>query len=335
MKILFICKKHEIYGVFDYCRKASGLFNSTSFIVRALQGRGIDAEIVEVNDNNDIDREVTRYRPEIVVLEALWVVPPKFDVLMPLHRSVKWFVHLHSQMPFLALEGNATAWIIDCALRGVRFIANAPEAYNALNSILTTEQMVYLPNVYMGDFKAPRRSDQNSSDIDIGCFGALRPLKNHLLQAMAAIKFARQLDKRLRFHVNATRIETGGQPVLKNLRQLFGRLPDAELVEQCWMNPDEFVNILSNIDMGLQVSLTETFNVVSADYTTAGIPIVVSKEVPWASRWNRASDADSDDIVRIMHRVYNNNMLVMLNQWLLSTYSRRAQGAWTHWVRNT
>ena len=81
MRIQFICKKNECYGFETYTRRSSGLYNSTSFIVRGLKARGIDAEIIEVIDNNCIDKEVTRYKPDVVVIEALWVVPEKFDIL--------------------------------------------------------------------------------------------------------------------------------------------------------------------------------------------------------------------------------------------------------------
>lgn len=87
-RVLFICKKNNNYGFVSYSKKNSGLFNSTRFIVEALVARGIDAGIVEVTDNNDIDREVTQFKADIVVIEALWVVPEKFLVLQKLHTNV-------------------------------------------------------------------------------------------------------------------------------------------------------------------------------------------------------------------------------------------------------
>src|SRR5258708_6598119 len=126
MRTLFICKKNHLYGFSQYCKKNSGLFNSTRFIVEALELCGHPAKIVEVTDNNDIDREISEFyshnchgrRKDMnVVIEALWVVPEKFDVLKQLHPRVSWWIHLHSNMPFLANEGNSISWIIDCAKR--------------------------------------------------------------------------------------------------------------------------------------------------------------------------------------------------------------------------
>lgn len=333
MKVLFICKKNEIYGseLGIYCRRSSGLFNSTSFIVRALRERNIWAEIVEVQDNNEIDRQVTKHNPDVVVIEALWVVPEKFPVLMALHPQVKWCVHLHSDMPFLAIEGIAMDWIIRSAALGINILANSEESFEALTPIVDEESLFYLPNIYLGEMKRPVSRDKTV--IDIGCFGAVRPLKNHLLQALASIQFAREKDLPLRFHINTGRVETGGEPVLKNLRQLFQDIEGAKLVENRWYDPKDFLyHLHHNLDLGLQVSLTETFNVVTADYVTAGLPVVVSKEVKWCSDFSKAIDNSLPDIVSKMHRAWRNPWLVRWNQLLLKRSAVAATELWVEFV---
>lgn len=334
MKIQFILKKNECYSFVSYTRRSSGLWNSTRFIVESLNSRGIEAEIVEVNDNNDIDREVRRYRPDLVVIEALWVVPEKFEVLEKLHPNVKWFVHMHSGIPFLALEGIAMDWLIRYNRNGIGIIANSPESYDAFNAITEypDEEITYLPNVYISSPRKPK-TWRDPEVLDIGCFGAVRPMKNQLTQALAAIEFAKQLKRPMRFHVNASRIETGGQPVLKNLRQLFDHFECFMLVESKWNEPEEFLDYLADeIDIGLQVSLTETFNVVTADYVTAGIPVVISKEIKWASKDCIAQDDSVKSIVDLMHRVHNKPRLIKKNQTLLLEFSKKAQDMWADFV---
>lgn len=332
MKILFICKRNEIYGQQLYTRRSAGLFNSTRFIVEALHAKGIHAHIVEVHDNNDIDREVTKHRPDKVVLEALWVVPEKFPVLMRLHPKVNWYIHLHSDMPFLALEGNAIDWIIRCAAQGVGIITNSQESYEALSVIVDECSLFYLPNVYLSAPRTARLAEK--PHVDIACFGAVRPLKNHLLQALAAVQFARDKGKFLRFHINTGRVETGGEPVLKNLRHMFRDLDDAELVEHHWFEPDDLLDFMQDIiDIGMQVSLTETFNVVTADYVTAGLPVVVSKEVKWISGFCHATDNSLSDIVSKMHRVWQFRTLVGWNQILLEHFTRKSVRLWEEFAK--
>lgn len=323
------------YGFTTLHRRSSGLFNSTRFIVEGLAARGVHAHIVEVTDNNDIDREVSLFHPDLVVIEALWVVPSKFHVLKRIHPRVKWFIHLHSHMPFLALEGIAMNWIQDYARDGIGLITNSVESYDALRAILSSKELIYLPNVYLSQPRCPKWYRDHA--INIGCFGAVRPLKNHLLQALSALQFAKEKHKRLRFHINGSRVETGGAPVLKNLEQLFEdqkKMHGHELVKHDWHEPEDFLTLLAGIDIGMQVSLTETFNVVTADYVTAGIPIVVSKEVKWASRWNQAQDDSLPEIVSRMHRVWRNKPLVYWNQRLLLHHSKKSQSAWYHFVHS-
>lgn len=328
LRVLFILKKNETYGFTTYTRRSSGLFNSTSFIVQGLRAREIEANIIEVLDNNDIDREVKAYKPDHVVIEALWVVPEKFEILALLHPTVEWHIHLHSHMPFLALEGIAMNWILRYAEMGINLIANSVESYRALRCILHRDEIVYLPNVYIPRFHKRQKPHQKEW-LDVGCFGAIRPLKNQLLQALASIQFARDRGQLLRFHINASRTETGGDPVLKNLVQLFEQQDEAELVQHPWHEPEDFLHYLNeNIDVGLQVSLTETFNVVCADYVTAGVPTVASKEVTWLSRFSKACDNSVSDIMAKMDRALHCPSLVTWNQFLLKRHSLDAQERW-------
>lgn len=334
-KVLFILKKNETYGFQTYTRRSSGLWNSTEFIVRALQARHIDARVCEVLDNDFIDRQVTEMRPDIVVIEALWVVPEKFDILKKLHPRVKWFVHLHSHMPFIATEGIAMGWIHGYLKRGVDMIANSRESYEALQAIVQREHLSYLPNVYIREQHSVKRNLVKDGEINVACFGAVRPLKNQLLQALAAIQFAKERGLFLRFHINGTRTETGGEPVLKSIRQLFeGLAPDVGLLEEHhWMEPDHFLHELrKKIDIGLQVSLTETFNIVGADYVSAGLPTVFSKEVAWAGRFSKAIDNSVPDIVSKMHRAMSTRCLVGWNQRFLLNFSAQAQDMWFEFV---
>lgn len=333
--ILFICKKNDCYGFVSYTRRSSGLFNSTQFIVKALRSRGIDAHIVEVTDNNDIDREVSKFKPSLVVIEALWVVPDKFDTLKQLHPRVKWFVHLHSQIPFLALEGVAIEWLFGYAQRGIGVITNSRACGDALRTLFIPQQITDLRNVYLTHPSVPPccPSKASKTTIDIGCFGAIRPFKNHLEQALAAIEFAHQKGQRLKFYINASRVETGGEPVLKNLIQLFKKTSGTELVQLPWLEPEDFLHLLrTRIDLALQVSFTETFNVVTADAITTGVPVVVSEEIDWVCGLNQVSDFTVTKLVHTMHRVWKNRILAAWNQHLLKAYSQNAQSDWLHFI---
>ena len=334
MKVLFILKKNEIYSFVSYTRRSSGLWNSVSFVAEALQEDEIHTKIIEVNDNNDIDRHVAVIRPDIVIIEALWVVPEKFKVLKHLHPKVKWFVHLHSHMSFLAVEGIAVEWIRAYAKLGIGMIANSLPSYNALRPVIGDRHLSYLPNVYRMRQMYPVKKEQRTPGVIwVGCFGAIRPLKNQLIQAMAAIKFSQEMSQGLVFVMNGSRVETGGEPIQKSIRALFEQNPGMELIEMPWMEPSAFIAFMNTwIDIGMQVSLTETFNIVTADYLTAGIPICVSKEIHWAAMCSKAQDDSVGDMVAVMHRAWNYRALVRYNRYLLKKAGDDAASLWQDWV---
>ncbi len=240
---------------------------------------------------------------------------------------------MHSGIPFLAQEGMACGWLVDSAKEGVDIIANSPDSFHAFAQIIPHDQLKYLPNVYLHAQKSPRKHRQ-SPIMNVGCFGAIRPLKNHLSQAFAALKFSRDLGKELHFHVNASRIESGGAPIVKNLRELFERVPDAKLIEHGWHEPEDFVDLIhAKIDIGMQVSLSETFNVVSADCISAGIPVVGSREIPWISTLNMAKEDDIESMVKILHRVWNHATLTTWNQFLLRRFANHSLDLWYEWLK--
>ena len=67
-KVLFILKKRQsCWG--DYSStQSSGLFNSANFVNEMLQENNIESKIVEVVDNNCINREVHEYKPTHVII---------------------------------------------------------------------------------------------------------------------------------------------------------------------------------------------------------------------------------------------------------------------------
>ena len=110
------------------------------------------------------------------------------------------------------------------------------------------------------------------------------------MQALAAIKLAERIGKTLLFHINAGRTETKGEPVLNNLRGLFHQLYDRghKLIEHEWTEREEFIQLCAKMDIGMQVSFSETFNIVGADIISQGVPLVGSAEIPVCERLHQS-----------------------------------------------
>ena len=340
-KILFILKLRHQYGETKTVLKHSGLFNSATFVHDMLLESGYDSNLVQVVDNNEIDKHVTIHKPDVVIIEALWVVPEKFTVLRKLHPNVKWIIRLHSELPFLANEGIAMDWINKCIVQPNVFVsANSERAQRDLEQYLLArpdkqyvDKLIYLPNFYPTSKNVTGAKLFKSGDVfNVGCFGAIRPMKNHLLQAAAAVQYAEARGLQCHFHINAGRVEARGEEVLKNLRAFFEPLQGKHvLVEHGWLNRDAFLAVVRNMDIGLQVSLSESFNIVSADFVSQDIPIVTSSEVSWMPRFFTAEPTDSESIVKAIDRTlfYDRHFIWTEWQWrALKKYVTQSKRVW-------
>jgi hypothetical protein len=347
MKVLFILKHREQPdGSYSSAGLSSGLANSARFVSDMLNKMGVASHLVHAIDNNCIDRLVKENKPTHVIIEAYWVVPEKFEVLTQLHPDIKWIIRNHSELPFLASEGIAIDWTCRYVkYHNVYVSGNSPRVLSEMITMvrhsyprheqIVREKVWYLPNNYVPSVTPRAFSLPESDFIDVGCFGAIRPLKNQLLQAVAAIEFAEYLGKKLRFHINATRIEGGStDSQLKNIRMLFHHTNanGHQLIEHSWLDHSQFVNLLKHeIDIGLCVSHSETFCIVAADLVSAGVPIVASHEVPWLSRWSKADPNSSHEIVKRMKtawRYKNTLVLQTLNLWGLEHFCENTKDFW-------
>lgn len=343
-KVLFLLKRREDYNssIHNKIGLSTGLYNSAKFMDDMLQKSGVESKLVVCTDNNDIDREVNSYKPTHVIIEALWVTPSKFSILQKLHPTVTWIIRLHSEMPFMAGEGMAMDWIYEyVAFKNVIIACNAPrmlydvrtmieEKYINWRIMKYNEKIIYLPNYYPQEYEKTL-GKTNDAYINVGCFGAVRPLKNHLTQVIGALEFARRIDKKLKFHINAGRIEMKGQPVLNNIKGLFEQLSDAghQLINHQWTPREEFLKLCAEMDIGMQCSFSETFNIVGADFVSQGIPFVGSKEIPWSSKLFNADPTNSKDIADKLELAYNWSYLNnYLNKTLLKSYTNNTKKIW-------
>jgi len=294
-RVLFLVKRRNLTYTPPF-----GLLYSAAFVADLLHRHHIDAKVVQVTDGNDIDKEVVNFNPTHVIIEALWATPAKVRELLnlPRHANRTWVIRLHSKPSFLAMEGMAMEWLAELAElskkhHNLRLSANNESANDEYSQVFRVP-FLFLPNYYSLGNRKPL--SQHRDSLHIGCFGAMRPLKNHLPQAFGAIMYANRKGVPLNFYINSTRIEQHAEPVFKNLRALFAAQPKHKLVEVPWMAHDDFLKFILNMDLGLQVSFSDSFNIVTADFASTGVPIVVSPEIFWMPDMFKANPTDAEDI---------------------------------------
>jgi len=341
-KILILLKKHnESAGAFT---SKAGLSNSASFLKRILEKNiNVICELKLCIDANCINKEIHDFRPDICILEAIWVPPYKLKELTTLWPKVSFVVRVHSKIPFLANEGIAIDWIKEYSqIENVIVSFNNEDTNKDFNSIGINS--VYLPNLYPLIrhfsyteylFKSLKEKlfnlfgyGKNKTIINIGCFGAIRPLKNQMTQAIAAIAYADKNDKILHFHINGTRIEQRGETVIKNIRELFKNTRH-KLIEHKWMEHHDFLKVIKTMDVGLQVSYTESFNIVTADFVHSEKPIIVGYDTDWMYN---GSKVDANDIPMMISKIEevtkNQSKFIMKNYFSFEKYYFESLRVW-------
>ena len=331
-RILFILKERNEYG-YGYTGMSSGLYNSAKFCSDMLDAHGYTCKLVEVIDNNSIDKEVTGFNPDIVIIEALWVVPSKFAVLNALHPNVIWIVRVHSEAAFLAQEGIAIEWISQYPrYKNVYVSMNSQEGFTQAKDFYTDKlvdlnKLLYLPTYYPAPNQPYFNPTKPKNNLSVACMGAIRPLKNNLIQAVAAMRFADSKNMILNFHINNSRLESGGNPCYKNILNLFAGTKH-NLVQHAWMDHPTFLQFLSYMDIGMQVSFSETFCIIAADIVAAGVPIAGSPAIRWLDEDSQSDTITVEKIVSTLNQIYHNNGLIKDNLKKLQKYSKEAQAAW-------
>jgi len=101
------------------------------------------------------------------------------------------------------------------------------------------------------------------------------------------------------------------------------------LIGHEWCPREEFLEVCAGMDIGLQCNFSETFNIVTADLISQGVPIVGSKEIPWSCEFFNADPTDSDDIADKLLRTYRfAGFNVWRNQQNLTKYTDNTQNVW-------
>jgi hypothetical protein len=157
-----------------------------------------------------------------------------------------------------------------------------------------------LPNLYnLGDIQTvPVKHQWHSGILRIGSFGAIRPLKNTMSAAGAALQLSHQLKTAVEFWISSNRVEGGAGCVLNAIEEMLAGT-HVKIVHCPWQPWPEFRDTVAKVHLHLQPSYTESFNITVADAVSVGVPSVVSPAIWWAPKSWHADPDDVGDMVRV------------------------------------
>lgn len=195
------------------------------------------------------------------------------------HRK-RDYLHVQSEVPNFRTAGNSD-----------RLADWATSVYETACD--TLPNLYYLDAVNSRDSRVPWSGDL----LRIASFGAQRPLKNHVSAGAAALKVARDLRVDLEFWISGDRVE--GPPIAGPLAEMFAGLKWAKICVNPWESWNRFRATVRHMDLLMQPSYTESFNVVTADGVAGGVTSVVGPSISWVPDHWQADVDDPSDLARV------------------------------------
>ncbi len=290
-------------GGYGHCHRGLGI--NALMTVKVLRKNGIRADLCAVWDVKGVREELTKRQPTHAVIQALWISAEDQAKLCSDFPDTHFIVRVHSQIGFLQVEPGAIKILRDDLFlqEGLLNLSVSSNTHRLTEFLHHTykSRVVYLPNLY--DLERVQKKRDESHDhrvLRVGSFGAHRLLKNHTTACAAAMMMAERRGSDLEFYVNTGRKEgEKANAVTDALRNMTDRLRWVKLVEVGWEEWSQFRATVAHMDLTMQVSFTETFNIVSADSVAEGVPAVVSNAIEWTPhRWHANVD-DAADIARV------------------------------------
>lgn len=330
MKILFVTNQGTIDGdgPYDTNTSSTGLVSSVKFVQDMLSSMNHESKLIAIKDFGQIEKFVDEFKPSFVIIEAVFVTPALIRDFTARRPGIVVAIRIHSELPFIAVEGHITEWmrpyseIPNCVIA-----SNSDRLTSTLMALYNTE-VLYLPNYYSPAVQeAKDRFPLAEGSVKIGCFGAVRLLKNQYAQAVSAMIYANRKNIKLEFHMNSPEVgDKFSTQISNNIRSLFKNTPH-KLVFHEWLDHNRFVELVRTMDLCMQMSYSETFNMTAADTVTARVPIVASPEIRWLPTGAHADPNSVKSMVASIDRalVYNRTKLNYDN---LVIYNRDSIKAW-------
>jgi hypothetical protein len=166
--------------------------------------------------------------------------------------------------------------------------------------------------------------------LRIGCFGAVRVLKNHMTAAAAALEIHSRLGVDTEFWMSFGRSEGSGG-VVEALKQLTANVRGFTLRNNTWETWPQFHATVRSMNLLLQPSFTESYNMVSADGVAEGVPSVTSDAIEWVpDNWKANSDNALDIANKGIALLYD--PVAAGEGWAaLEAHNQQGVSAWLRW----
>jgi len=275
---------------------------------KVLRRAGIRTNVWPILSAADLRARLRQEPAEQVLISAPWIPTTELQSLSNEFTDTYFAVTCHSNVGFLQADPGGVKLVretldLEMATHNVRLAGNSKRFCTWMESTFGG-RCHYLPNLYFLDAPPPRQREFcGGGALRIGVFGAVRPQKNLMSAAGAAIEISRKLRVPLELWFSAGREEGGGETIMQAVKEMVAGLPDVELKLSGWQSWPAFRKTVAHMHLLLQPSYTESFNMVTADGAAEGVASVVSEAIDWAPDDWKADVDDVLDISRVGRRL--------------------------------
>lgn len=274
-----------------------------------------------------------------VVVSAPWIATDRFQAMLMRHPGVDFAVVSHSNIGFLMADPNGIRLLREaCELsignHNFTVAGNCRKFCDAWDAMYGVRPR-WLPNLY--DVSTIRHVGQRkpwagAGTLNVGVFGATRPLKNQVTAVAAAIEIAARNRAEVVINVNSGRAEGGGS-VGGAIEQLVAGLsPHVRLQHVGWRTWPAFRQVVAKMHVLLSPSYTESFCMVVADGIAEGVASVVAESIDWVPKDWVANADDTNDVAKIAGRLLHDQHAVDRGQAALREYVKAGTPAWTSYL---
>ena len=316
-----------------------GLGVSALNTAKVLRESGVFADVWPILGAKDFASriEATVPKPSHIVIGAPWI--PTLDLqafLVFRYPQIQFAVVCHSNASFLSADPQAIVNFrqdLDLEQGALNFSAagNSKQFCHFISKSYR-RPCRYLPNLYYMESQVPKpRRPWSGGTIRIGSFGAVRPLKNHTAAAAASLELAESLNSKVDFHLSVGRVE-GGYTVVRAIEAMLDGSGLVNLVKDDWYQWPRFRHIVRSMNLLIQPSFTETFNMVTADGASECVPCGVSDAIDWAPPYWKAEPDSTHDIARIGKALLMDSEAGVDGFNALLEFDRLGVRAWRDWL---
>jgi len=316
-----------------------GLGISATNTTKVLRANGILAEIWQVPDVTTLTSKLESVQKDStpvthVVIAALWVPHDTLNVFCVKYPHIQFAINCHSNVGFLQADPSAVKLMrqgmaLEMGVHNFRVAANSEKMCKWVVNAYG-HPCAYLPNLYYlnGVEKHTRPAWHSGQPLRLGCFGAVRPQKNLATSIAAAIELARELKVSTEIFVSSERIEGGPATVLNAIKEMAHNLPLVKLINVGWQGWPDFRTLVGSMHLCFQVSYTESFNLVTADGISEGVPSVVSDAIDWVPSYWIAKSDDTSEVAHVGRMLLLNSKAPSDGLKALQNYISSGIAAW-------